>query len=84
MIETSDHQNVNFGLFCVPNDQFITQTFLQNSLFESPFTLDMDGKWLREGLKEKKCGIFCTLVGWVGLKKSFSTKKNGFKIHKIT
>ena len=28
----------------------------------------------REGLK-KKCGIFRTLVGWVGLKKSFSEKK---------
>ena len=25
--------------------------------------------------QKKKCGIFCTLVGWVGLKKSFSTKK---------
>ena len=25
--------------------------------------------------KKKKCGIFRTLVGWVGLKKSFSAKK---------
>ena len=25
--------------------------------------------------KKKKGGIFCTLVGWVGLKKSFSAKK---------
>ena len=30
---------------------------------------------LREGFK-KKYGIFHTLVGWVGLKKSFSAKKN--------
>ena len=29
----------------------------------------------REGFK-KKCEIFRTLMGWVGLKKSFSTKKN--------
>ena len=32
---------------------------------------------VREGFKKKKkCGIFRTLVGWVGLKKSFSAKKN--------
>ena len=31
---------------------------------------------IREGFKKKKkCGIFRTLVGWVGLKKSFSAKK---------
>ena len=35
-----------------------------------------DNKLLREGFKKKKkCGIFRTLVGWVGLKKSFSAKK---------
>ena len=33
VIETSDHNNVNFGLFCIPNDHLITQTLLQNSPF---------------------------------------------------
>ena len=36
--------------------------------------------------KKKKYGIFHTLVGWVGLKKSFSIKKNkkhGLKMPKI-
>ena len=33
--------------------------------------------------KKKKYGIFHTLVGWVGLKKSFSIK-NGQKLPKIT
>ena len=35
---------------------------------------------------EKKYRIFRTLVGWVGLKKSFSAKKKkyGLKMHKIT
>ena len=32
-------------------------------------------RWIREGVK-KKYGIFNTLVGWVGLKKSFSIKMN--------
>ena len=30
---------------------------------------------IREGLKKKKCGIFRTLVGWVGLKSHFPQKK---------
>ena len=42
--------------------------------------------WFREGLK-KRYGIFHTLVGWVGLKKSFSiknkNKKHGLKMPKI-
>ena len=37
--------------------------------------------------KKKKYGIFHTLVGWVGLKKSFSiknkNKKHGLKMPKI-
>ena len=41
---------------------------------------------LREGFK-KKYGIFHTLVGWVGLKKTFSikmkNKKHGLKMPKI-
>ena len=41
---------------------------------------------IREGFK-KKYGIFPTLVGWVGLKKSFSiknkNKKHGLKMPKI-
>ena len=35
-------------------------------------------------VSKKKCRIFRTLVGWVGLKKLFSAKKYGLKIHKIT
>ena len=43
---------------------------------------------IREGFKKKKkYGIFHTLVGWVGLKKSFSiknkNKKHGLKMPKI-
>ena len=42
---------------------------------------------LREAFKKKKYGIFHTLVGWAGLKKSFSiknkNKKHGLKMPKI-
>ena len=34
--------------------------------------------FLREGFKKKKYGIFHTLVGWVGLKKSFSIKNKNY------
>ena len=44
--------------------------------------------YIREGFKKKKkYGNFHTLVGWVGLKKSFSiknkNKKHGLKMPKI-
>ena len=35
-------------------------------------------------VQKKKYGIFHTLVGWLGFKKSISTKKYGLKMHKIT
>jgi hypothetical protein len=61
---------------------------IQNSKVTIRFNDNYKKNTLREGFKKKKkYGIFHTLVGWVGLKKSFSiknkNKKHGLKMPKI-
>ena len=66
-------QDDSFGV--LPTHEYASYILTSMFDFFHPKSIEANVKYtsLREGF-QKKCGIFHTSVGWVGLKKSFSTK----------